>query len=1632
MSVRPGAEAIIDPGAILAARTIDSLIHIPVGARLLAEGEVDNPIEFTALGQLPGFAPSETTTWAGIHIDGDAPISGGTDISYPGGTFGGTNADHDGGVLKYVQINSAGSVVGNTSLALNGVGARTELAFIEINRAGDDGLVIHGGTAQLSNIAIINPGDDGLDFTGGWKGQLDFLLVDGRQSAQFDNGIEGDGRLGGDSGAPSEPLISHFTLLGGENSDTGILLKTAAGGRYQNGVISGFNVGVDLDAPNGSGPLAPLAFRSNLFIGPGSLFANDGDEPATTTQSFIQDAAALTVYIAAPDGTELSSEGLPGLGFPSVTVTGNTTNFAGDIVDRVGAFASTETPWNTWLSSWSSSVLPAEPTGTELADVIIATWQDTTTDTSRGAPVTSTNGAGGDDTLYGSGRNDDLNGGAGNDVVFGAAGDDRLVTGLGIDVIDSGDGVDTLIFEAAFNEASIGFGEDSISGSLGSASFQNVEAFVVDGTAVTSVGGLQLNASAAPAGVNVYGSDRADMFIGSSFEDQFRDSGGADTYTGGDGADTFVFDLSEAGRGNGDTITDFQDDDRLIFISLGISGFDALIPTFIGSEAFFGVPGQFRVDRRGAQTVVQYDADGDGVSDNSIILDGNFILAADVEIIPLLGIDVDLFQVSMIVDRDNGETIGDDILTGTSAADVLFGGIGDDLIEGLSGPDTLDGGDGVDTLSFVSALSGITANLSSGIATDDGGDRDAISNFENLVGSMFDDVLRGDTGANRLVGGNGDDRLFAVGGNGNELIGGTGSDSLFGGDGADTLDGGTGDDLIQGLGGDDTIRVESGSNVIFAGEGNDQVFGGIGDDTIDGESGNDVIFGDFGDDSIRGGAGADELRGEAGNDTLYGEDGDDRISGGTGNDTIFGGGGADDLTGGSEDDAIFGGDGNDLIQGQGGNDDLSGGSGDDLIRGGLNDDLLDGGDGDDLLIGGGGVDRFIAGAGDDSVVIDNDDIRQDESGRPLDIGGSGYDTLILAPGSTFATSVLERYGFEAFVGAENDDRVRGRDDNVSYRLEGRGGDDELQGAGGDDTLVGGAGADTLTGGDGFDFASYEDATARVIVRLSTGRGKEDVAQSDLLFSIEGLVGGNFNDALFGSDVDNTLIGGLGDDFLDGLDGDDLLVGGAGADRLVGGNGVDTVSFEYASEQVAIDLLTGDGQLGDAEGDIYQEIENIIGGLGHDSLFGDFGDNQISGRGGDDFLKGLDGADILIGDDGSDILIGGAGMDSFDAGEGNDTVYLDGDDLRFRAGSTTDRDFGGAGYDTLILEAGTQFVTNGLGAFGFEAFRGAELNDRVRGNIASVDYDLDGGGGDDELTGNDGNDVLRGGLGVDIMLGLDGDDTIYFETGDVRMNSATGRALNMGGQGRDTLILEAGTRFVTNGLSLFGFEVFRGAELNDRVRGNFKSVEYDLDGGAGDDELTGNNQNDRLVGGVGNDILDGGAGDDTFVFDASHTGHDAVLRLQDRDTVLLTGFGYGDAMDAAGDFTQAGADVVFSNGGVTVTFQNKALSSVLATVEVDLTVSPSTDAAPAQMGAAVKEPVPVAVTGEIHAESFDFTGLNAPEEPAELALELALVANLDIEIGIIDAHHGFDIRFDGLELSTPWHGSDDLETIEGWG
>ncbi|MFP3599088.1 hypothetical protein [Chryseobacterium sp. SIMBA_029] len=256
VTVKDGATLTIQPGTFIKAKPNaigegSGILVITKTGKINATGTESQPIIFTSYKLLDGNEDTTATPgdFGGVVILGDAPTNVPTTTTIEGLTgsdyyFGGTNAAHNAGTLKYVRIEFAGyDFVGANSgnevnaLSLGGVGNGTTLDHIQVSYGQDDSFEFFGGTVNASNLVSFAAEDDNFDFDNGYTGTITCALsladynsthtVSG--GSPDSNGIELDNNAGGTSTALlTHPVINNLTIIGASS--------TANGAVYENGI----------------------------------------------------------------------------------------------------------------------------------------------------------------------------------------------------------------------------------------------------------------------------------------------------------------------------------------------------------------------------------------------------------------------------------------------------------------------------------------------------------------------------------------------------------------------------------------------------------------------------------------------------------------------------------------------------------------------------------------------------------------------------------------------------------------------------------------------------------------------------------------------------------------------------------------------------------------------------------------------------------------------------------------------------------------------------------------------------------------------------------------------------------------------------------------------------------------------------------------------------------------------------------------------------------------------------------------------------------------------------------------------------------------------------------------------------
>jgi len=367
-----------------------------------------------------------------------------------------------------------------------------------------------------------------------------------------------------------------------------------------------------------------------------------------------------------------------------------------------------------------------------------------------------------------------------------------------------------------------------------------------------------------------------------------------------------------------------------------------------------------------------------------------------------------------------------------------------------------------------------------------------------------------------------------------------------------------------------------------------------------------------------------------------------------------------------------------------------------------------------------------------------------------------------------------------------------------------------------------------------------------------------------------------------------------------------------------------------------------------------------------------GNDSVSAMAGDDLINGGAGDDILYGEAGDDRLLGGLGADRVYGGDGDDVIVIAGSEAQYDVmggGSGTDTiEVAGAGSIALSkFSAAVSSVEiwdgNGTAVYGtsssdlldfsgLQSFSGVSYIDTGSGNDAitgtSGADDLRGGSGNDVIYANAGNDTLTGGAGADTLDGGSGDDLFLFGGLDALLDVMRGGSgedtLDITGNGSVTLSrFDAGSASMEiwdgNGQGVLGTssaDVLDFSNLTEVFGLSF------VDGGSGNDTLTGTNWADNLRGGQGNDILNGGLGNDLL---SGGKGYDRFGFGLDFGNDIITDFEAGsktgdviamhhqvfadlETLLAAGQ--QVGTNVVFTAGLFdSLTLQNTLLGNLHA-------------------------------------------------------------------------------------------------------
>ena len=353
-----------------------SALIVASGGKIMAEGTKEEPIIFTSeadrtVRDINGVFCQDNTLdntdrglWGGLIVLGNAGLNTvpaiqqieGIPTAEVRGKYGGSNDEHNAGVLKYISIRHGGTNIGSDNeingLTLGGVGSGTVIEHIEVIANQDDGIEFFGGTVSLKWAVVSNCGDDAFDYDQGWRGNGQFWYT---QQDQNDNTIgdragEHDGGTDPEDGKPyATPEIRNATYHG-HAAKRCITFRDNAGGKYFNSIFFNWDKGIDVEDLEGT------TEDSRLRLEDGDLQIKDNVFYAITSGTTVDQLIVSSTGTDLSTHTNVSNNTVqnPGISatnpVPSNTlVTGSTpTNSWFTSVNYIGAFDGTN-----WASGWT-------------------------------------------------------------------------------------------------------------------------------------------------------------------------------------------------------------------------------------------------------------------------------------------------------------------------------------------------------------------------------------------------------------------------------------------------------------------------------------------------------------------------------------------------------------------------------------------------------------------------------------------------------------------------------------------------------------------------------------------------------------------------------------------------------------------------------------------------------------------------------------------------------------------------------------------------------------------------------------------------------------------------------------------------------------------------------------------------------------------------------------------------------------------------------------------------------------------------------------------------------------------------------------------------------------------------------
>lgn len=310
LTIEPGTFVIGQPGS-----QPPSVLIVTSAGKIMAEGTRSRPVIMTSSLD---FGQRTRGDWGGLLLLGKAPINVGANAGGRPNTdgeffieglpatdetkYGGTDATHDCGTLRYVRVEYAGSILApnneTNSFTWGGCGSRTKSEYLQAIYGLDDAFEWFGGNNDAKYLVGGLGADDYIDYQLGYTGKIQYGIFYQSPDSKGNRGIEGDNSEYNQSATPlSNPQMYNLTFVGSgtpgfdEANAPGIYLRRGAAGDLNNIIVTNFySAGVFVDNPTTQAQIDNNSLKMNGIL----VWNNNAGTNGANTIDGQLDAGVLT------------------------------------------------------------------------------------------------------------------------------------------------------------------------------------------------------------------------------------------------------------------------------------------------------------------------------------------------------------------------------------------------------------------------------------------------------------------------------------------------------------------------------------------------------------------------------------------------------------------------------------------------------------------------------------------------------------------------------------------------------------------------------------------------------------------------------------------------------------------------------------------------------------------------------------------------------------------------------------------------------------------------------------------------------------------------------------------------------------------------------------------------------------------------------------------------------------------------------------------------------------------------------------------------------------------------------------------------------------------------------------------